>query len=220
MPFNFLPWRAKRDQRRQHQFYALLGLAAALTGSIQVWVFANLQSAAQDQAKLIDDQKVQLASQEAILADWTAKQVAIEQAQPAIQDAQAALAVFADASQPIGQWVVDLMAVRPKGVWIEHLQIQPHWVAAASAPLERPTQSVRWQAKLSGHAVLESDPLRYREGLARYFGDHLNPDVSAGSLKRPIAGSFDLAAADTDGLTTSPGLIPFAIEQWIERPRP
>ena len=72
MPFNFLPWRAKRDRQRQIQFYGLLVLAGALTGSVQLWMFSNLESVARHQAIAIGERQTRLAEQEALLAEWTA----------------------------------------------------------------------------------------------------------------------------------------------------
>lgn len=215
MPFNFLPWRARRDQRRQIRFYGLLALTGALTGSVQVWVFLNLESVARDQAMAIGEQQAHLSGQEAILADWMAKEVTIKDANQVMEAARASLVAFKDARPPVGQWLVDLMAARPTAVWIEQLQIQPHRADEASTSSQWSTPSINWQVTLAGHAVLETDQMRYQEALARHFGDHRKPSVSAASANRPVAGLADQPEMASQLPVESLGLKSFSIEHWI-----
>lgn len=215
MPFNFLPWRAKRDRQRQIQFYGLLVLAGALTGSVQLWMFSNLESVARHQAIAIGERQTRLAEQEALLAEWTAKEVTLKEANHSIEAALALLGTFREARPSMGQWLVDLMAARPTGVWIEGVQIEPHRVDEVPTPSQWSTPFTHWQATLSGHAVLEADPMRYQEALARHFGDHRKPSVSAVSSNRPIVGPSDPSEMSIPMPFESPGLKSFSIEQWL-----
>ena len=215
MPFNFLPWRAKRDRQRQIRFYGLLVLAGALTGSVQLWVFSNLESVAGHQAIAIGEQQARLSEQEALLADWTAKALTIKEANHSIEAALALLGTFIEARPPVVQWLVDLMAVRPTGVWIEGVQIEPHRVDEAPTSSQWSTPSMHWQLSLSGHAVLETDQMRYQEALTRHFGDHGKPSISAVSSNKAIAGPSDPSEMSSPMPAESPGLKPFSIERWM-----
>lgn len=215
MHFNFLPWRAKRDRRRQHRFYGRLVLVAALTGSVQAWVFSDLESVARHQSIAIGERQAHLSEKEAVMADWNAKAVIIKEANQAMEAARASLIALKNARPPVGRWLVDLMAARPTGVWIEGIQIQPHRVDEAPTSSQWPTPSMHWQVTLSGHAVLEADPMRYQEALARHFGDHRKPSVSAVSSNRPIVGPSDPSEMSIPMPVESPGLKSFSIEQWL-----
>jgi len=215
MHFNFLPWRAKRDRQRQIRFYGLLVLAGTLTGSVQLWVFSHLESVARHQAIAISEWQAHLSEQEAVMADWNAKAVIIKEANQAMEAARASLIALKNARPPVRRWLVDLMAARPTGVWIEGIQIQQHRVDEAPTPSQWSAPSMHWQVTLSGHAVLETDQMRYQEALTRQFGDQGKPSVSAVSSDRPIAGPSDSSEMSSPMPAESLGLRPFSIEQWM-----
>lgn len=215
MVFNFLPWRFKRDRQAQYQFYGLLLAIGLLTGGIQVWVFSKHARLAEHQALALGEQQAQLAEYEAILDNWTAKKARIEESNDKLITARDALAAFEQASQPVGQWLVDVMVARPSGVWIEELHLQPQWVDENGASSQQHRGVAFWQFKIFGHAVQETDQMLYQENLAKRFGYHNKPNRSSFIQETPIADPDHPWETSALNAVDPAGLISFSIEQWI-----
>lgn len=220
MHFNLLPWRARRDRRRQHRFYGLVVALGVLIGSAQWWVFFHLQARAEQQVLQVAKQQAQLAEHEAALNFSRAKQDQAQVTGDEMREARQTLDALQLASEPVGEWLIDLMILRPPGVWIENLRVVPMWAVSKTKGIDDSSFGSRhWMVGLSGQAVLDTDALRYQEALAEHFGRHEGRDQ-----RRDQQDIIPWDTADGwlgDGETHStdplkhPGLEPFSIEQWV-----
>lgn len=220
MHFNLLPWRARRDRARQHRFYGWVVVLGVLVGSAQWWVFFHLQAKGEQQVVQVAKQQAQLAEHEAALNFSRAKQDQAQVTGNDMREARQTLDALQQASEPLGEWMIDLMILRPPGVWIENLQIRPmQAVFETEVGQEQAPRSPNWMVRISGQAVLDTDGLRYQEALAERFGRHQSHDQRHDQTDAMAWGTANRWLGDVETHSTDsikhPGLEPFSIEQWV-----
>lgn len=227
MHFNLLPWRAQRDRYRQHRFYGWVVVVGVLIGFVQLWVFSHLQATAEQQGVQLAKQQAQLLRHEAALHLSNTKQEQAWVTDDEMKVARQTLDALQQSSEPVGDWLVDLMAIRPPGVWIDHLNVSPVWAVFEGEGVDDPSSgSGHWQVALSGEVVLEADGLRYQAALAERFGRHQARDHNGHNNRHYNRNNnldnnldqkdvVDGSAADPSVPIQHPGLETFAIEQWV-----
>ncbi|HEY7905414.1 MAG TPA: hypothetical protein VIC53_00670 [Wenzhouxiangella sp.] len=217
MHFNLLPWRARRDRRRQHRFFGLVMALGVLIGATQLWVLSHLQATAEQQAAEVAKQQAQLAEYEAALNLTRTKKEQAQVTDDEMREARQALDALQLASEPVGEWLLDLMIMRPTGVWIESLRVVRMGAVSEAEGMDDSSFGSRdWMVGLSGQAVLDTDALRYQEALAERFGRrdqrHDQQDVFPWGT---ADGWLDDVESHSIDPLKHPGLEPFAIEQWV-----
>ncbi len=221
MHFNLLPWRAKRDRRRQRRFYGLVIASGVLTGLIQGWVFSDWQALADEQAKRLSELEVRLAEYEETLTHRAAKQEIARFADKEMQDAFDVLQALDRSTTSVSAWLVEVMAIRPSGVWLEHMAVRPTLESfETKTPTDQP-EAGHWLVNLSGHAVLDRDWVLYQEALADRFGhqkERVQPLDQKPAMPWATGNTQISDERENTALPESPGLETFSIQQWIENP--